>query len=94
MAWAIEFENAARKELAKPSKPVATRIIRFLSERIAPLENPRDLGEALKGGAQGKRAGRILEIGQSAPLCLCDARSAKAIQGLAHRPQVAALRAR
>ena len=54
MAWTIEFENAARKELAKLSKPVAARILKFLSDRIAPLENPRDIGEALKGSVQGE----------------------------------------
>lgn len=54
MAWAIEFDNNARKELAKLSKPVAIRIVKFLSERIAPLENPRDIGEALRGSALGE----------------------------------------
>jgi mRNA interferase RelE/StbE len=54
VAWAIEFEKAAAKELVKLGKPAATRIVKFLSERIAPLENPRDFGEALKGSALGE----------------------------------------
>jgi mRNA interferase RelE/StbE len=54
VTWTITFENAARKELSKLSKPAATRIVRFLTERIAPLENPRDIGEALKGSALGE----------------------------------------
>jgi mRNA interferase RelE/StbE len=54
VAWAIEFENAAAKELVKLGKPAAARIVRFLSERIALLENPRDLGQALKGSALGE----------------------------------------
>jgi mRNA interferase RelE/StbE len=54
VAWAIEFDKAAKKELSKFSKPVATRIVRFLAERVAPLENPRDIGEALKGSALGE----------------------------------------
>ena len=54
MAWTITFENAARKELSKLSKPAAIRIVRFLTERVAPLENPRDIGEALKGSALGE----------------------------------------
>jgi mRNA interferase RelE/StbE len=54
VVWAIEFENTAAKELAKLGKPAAARIVKFLSERIAPLENPRDLGQALKGSALGE----------------------------------------
>jgi mRNA interferase RelE/StbE len=54
VTWTITFENAARKELSKLSKPAATRIVRFLTERIAPLDNPRDIGEALKGSVLGE----------------------------------------
>ncbi|MGO8832826.1 MAG: type II toxin-antitoxin system RelE family toxin [Roseiarcus sp.] len=54
MAWAIEFERTAAKELARLGKPAAARIVEFLSERIAPLEHPRDLGQALKGSALGE----------------------------------------
>ena len=54
MAWTIAFEDAARKELSKLGKPVAARIVKFLTERIASLENPRDIGEALKGSALGE----------------------------------------
>jgi mRNA interferase RelE/StbE len=32
---------------------IARRIFRFLRERIAPLENPRSIGEALKGSELG-----------------------------------------
>ena len=53
MAWSIEFEAAAKKELASLDKPVAKRITAFLRERVAPLEDPRTLGEALKGPRLG-----------------------------------------
>lgn len=53
MAWSIEFEAAAKKELASLDKPVAKRITGFLRERVAPLEDPRMLGEALKGPRLG-----------------------------------------
>ena len=33
LAWRIEFEDAALKELAKLDKPVARRILAFLRER-------------------------------------------------------------
>lgn len=53
MVWRIEFEASAAKELAKLDKPVAKRILSFLRERIAPAEDPRATGEALKGSKLG-----------------------------------------
>jgi len=47
LAWSIEFEAAAKKKLASLDKPVAKRITAFLRERVAPLEDPRAIGEAL-----------------------------------------------
>jgi mRNA interferase RelE/StbE len=49
MAWSIELDPRAERELSRLDPQVARRINRFLFERIAPLENPRSLGEALKG---------------------------------------------
>ena len=54
MAWRIEFEDAALKELAKLDKPVARRILAFLRERVAVLDDPRSVGEALKGSRLGE----------------------------------------
>lgn len=54
MSWKIEFERAAEKELRKLPRNVQIRIIRFLLERVATLENPRVLGEALKGPTFGE----------------------------------------
>jgi mRNA interferase RelE/StbE len=49
LAWAIELEAQAEKELAKLDRPVAQRILRFLRERVSPLEDPRLLAKPLKG---------------------------------------------
>ncbi|MEG2992316.1 MAG: type II toxin-antitoxin system RelE/ParE family toxin [Citrobacter sp.] len=54
MAWRIEFEDAALKELAKLDKQVARRILVFLRERVAVLDDPRSVGEALKGSRLGE----------------------------------------
>ena len=54
MAWRIEFEDAALKELAKLDKPEARRILAFLRERVAVLDDPRSVGEALKGSKLGE----------------------------------------
>ena len=51
--WRVEFLPRAERRLNKLAERDRTRILRFLSERIAVAENPRDLGEALKGPPQG-----------------------------------------
>lgn len=53
MAWTIELSDSARKELSALDRPVAQRIRRFLSERVSPLEDPRSIGEALRGDRLG-----------------------------------------
>ena len=54
MAWRVEFHPRAEKELSKLDRQTARRILRFLRDRIAPLEDPRSLGEALKGPELGR----------------------------------------
>ena len=54
MAWLIEFDDAAKKDLAKLDRPMARRITGFLRERVAPLDDARSLGHALKGSALGE----------------------------------------
>jgi mRNA interferase RelE/StbE len=49
MAWAIEFDIAARRELEKLDPTIARRILRFLQERVAKMDDPRRIGERLKG---------------------------------------------
>lgn len=54
MAWKIKLGRDAEKSLSKLDKPVAQRILRFLYERVGPLEDPRSIGEALKGSQLGE----------------------------------------
>lgn len=54
MAWRIEFDDAAKKDLAKLDKQVARRITTFLRERLAVLDDPCSIGEALKGSRLGE----------------------------------------
>ena len=49
MAWAIEFDPAARRELNKLDAAISRRILRFLLERVAKLDDPRRIGERLQG---------------------------------------------
>jgi len=53
MAWRIEYDAGAEKDLAKLDPPIASRIVRFLGQRVAKLEDPRSIGEALKGARLG-----------------------------------------
>ena len=54
MAWQIEFGEASKKDLAKLDKQIAKRITGFLRERVAQLDDPRSIGEALKGSKLGE----------------------------------------
>jgi mRNA interferase RelE/StbE len=49
LAWTIEYAETAKKQLRKLDKQVARRIIDFMDERIAPRDDPRTIGKALKG---------------------------------------------
>jgi len=49
LAWTIRFDPRAERELGRLDRQVQIRILRFLRERIEPLDNPRELGEALTG---------------------------------------------
>ena len=53
MVWQIKFDDAARKDLAKLDKQIARRITTFLRERVAVLDDPRSIGDALKGSQLG-----------------------------------------
>jgi mRNA interferase RelE/StbE len=54
LVWQIELNDASKKDLAKLDKQVARRIISFLRDRLAQLDNPRAIGEALRGSELGE----------------------------------------
>jgi mRNA interferase RelE/StbE len=47
--WTIEFDPRAQRELDALDKSIARRISKFLYERVANLEHPRQIGERLHG---------------------------------------------
>ncbi len=49
MGWKFEVSDSARRQLKKLDPQVSRRILRFLYERVARLDNPRGIGEALRG---------------------------------------------
>ena len=54
MAWRIDVSQTAEKQLAKLDRVVARRIVAFLRERLSVLDDPRVIGEALKGSELGE----------------------------------------
>jgi mRNA interferase RelE/StbE len=53
MAWIIELDRAAERELDKLDPQIARRILTFLYERLAQLNDPRSIGDALTGTKLG-----------------------------------------
>ena len=53
MAWNIELDRAAERELDKLDPQIARSILIFLFETVAPLDNPRSIGDALTGAKLG-----------------------------------------
>jgi len=54
MAWKIELDPAAVRELGKLDPQIARRILSFLRRRVGALDDPRSLGEALRGSKLGE----------------------------------------
>lgn len=53
MAWAVEFDPDAVRDLKKLDHQVQVRIVAFLRNRVALLDDPRSIGEALAGTRLG-----------------------------------------
>lgn len=53
MGWRIELDPAVERELDRIDRQAARRILAFPHSRLARLDDPRSLGEALKGSRLG-----------------------------------------
>lgn len=49
MAWRIELADSAIRDIERLGKADAQRVLAFLRERVAPLDDPRQRGKALSG---------------------------------------------
>ena len=54
MAYGVELAESADRELGKLDALQRKRILKFLHERVAKLDNPRSIGEALRGSELGE----------------------------------------
>ncbi|MXW54573.1 MAG: type II toxin-antitoxin system RelE/ParE family toxin [Gammaproteobacteria bacterium] len=49
MVWTLEIAPGVNRDLDRIDPAQRRRIIKFLRDRLVPLESPRDIGEALRG---------------------------------------------
>lgn len=54
MAWKVEIDRAALRDLSRLDQQTARRILAFLYDRVAALDDPRSIGEALRGSRLGE----------------------------------------
>ena len=54
MAYGVELSESADRELSKLDGQHRKRILKFLHERVAKLDDPRSIGEALHGSQLGE----------------------------------------
>lgn len=62
MAWAIRFTPHADKDLRRLGSGDRARVLRFLSERIRLLDDPRSVGKALQGEFAGSWRYRVGDV--------------------------------
>ena len=53
MVWRIELSALGQKNIHQLDPLNRQRVLKFLSERVAVLDDPRSVGEALKGAKLG-----------------------------------------
>ena len=54
MAWIIKYTESSSKQLKKLDKQTALRVLDYMDERVAVLDDPRSLGKNLKGPKMGE----------------------------------------
>ena len=57
MAWTIELDQAAVRDVDTLEQQPRRRILAFLHDRVATLDNPRSIGEAITGSTLGEFSG-------------------------------------
>jgi mRNA interferase RelE/StbE len=77
LAWTIEYDAAARKDLSRLDKQVSRRIAEFMRERV---DNPHSLGRAL----QGSGLGQLWRYRVGDYRIICDIQDAKVILLMLH----------
>lgn len=53
MTWTIKYTSTAKVQLRKFDRPVAARILDYMDQRVAILDDQRTLGKSLSGTLGG-----------------------------------------
>ena len=53
MAWTIKYTETSQRQLKKLDRSLALRVLDYMDERIATLEDPRSQGKNLVGPKMG-----------------------------------------
>jgi len=53
LTWAINYTESALRQLKKLDKSIALRVLDYMDERVAKLDDPRTLGKNLVGTKLG-----------------------------------------
>jgi mRNA interferase RelE/StbE len=53
LVWTIEYSDTAERQLRKLDRQTARRIVQYMDERVAVLDDPRTMGKALTGPLGG-----------------------------------------
>ena len=61
MAWRVEYTDTARTQLRRLDRDTARHIINYMDERVAVLDDPRSVGQALTGPLGGSWRYRVGE---------------------------------
>jgi len=54
LAWIIKYTETSSKQLKRLDRQTALRVLDYMDERIAVLDDPRSLGKNLKGPKMGE----------------------------------------
>jgi mRNA interferase RelE/StbE len=54
MAYGVELAESVERELRKIDTQQRRRILKFLTQPVAKLDNPRSIGQALRGSELGE----------------------------------------
>ena len=86
MAWKVEFQKLAAKQLRALDRPIQQRILTYFRTRVLSADDPRQLGKALTGDKVGLWRYRI---GDYRAICrLEDERLVVLVLQLGHRREV------
>jgi mRNA interferase RelE/StbE len=69
LAWKIEFEQDAIRQLNRLDKSVRHRIVEYLEARVAASDDPRKFGKLLRGDKSGFWSYRV---GDYRVICLLE----------------------